>query len=116
MRNYQEEFDDTFNIHDFLDRSFCKFGHIRRIETEYWQDDLYSTRLYIIAKSERYPEKPNDFHCETIMKFGFGSGITDEKCLESKRIANGVHSYIKRHYPLIEIYRATKCSFAWFEN
>ena len=106
----------AFNIYNFLDRSICKLGYIRRIEIEYWQDDLYKAGLHITAMSENYPAKFEDFHCETIMKFSFGERETDEKYLESKRIANEIRSYIKRNHPSIDIYRATKCNFAWFGN
>lgn len=105
-----------FDVEMFLQESSEKIGKIHRVEITYGQCDDYRAKLVITAYNGNYPLKFEDYNCKYIMEFPFGVGMTDEKYMQSKYIANEIRAYIKRQFPDIRVYRSTKCVFAWFEN
>ena len=108
--------EDGFDIEMFLQESIKKIGKIHQVEITYGQYDDYRAKLVITAFNGNHPLKFGDYNCESIMEFLFGEGISDEKYLQSKVIANRIRSHIKRNFPDIRVYRSTKCTFAWFDN
>ncbi len=108
--------EEGFDIEMFLQESIKKIGKIHQVEITYGQYDDYRAKLVITAFNGNHPLKLGDYNCESIMEFLFGEGMTDEKYVQSKCIANKIRAYIKRNFPDVRVYRSTKCTFAWFDD